>query len=428
MWTRLKHAYALRRNVESIYRRPPSREASVDGLRALSMFWVMATHVCLALSVFVDHATFRRLVDTLSPAFSWIWHGEKSLDTFFTISGYLIGGMLFAEHKRTGHLRLGRFYARRYLRLTPAYVAAVLIVWASGAEPAKKAAYLWTNLLYVNNFLSCDKMFMDWTWTLAVEEQFYLVLPVLLLVLFFRTNHKVALMLALFASSFAVRAYVLSLHPHITQTSFADHFFRDFPGFTCEYFESVYDNLYTRYGPFVVGVFLAWANTHHAAKIRGVFARRWVSDAFLVGGAVLCVALVAAPIYEPDASLSRFFLFWYAVVHRNIWSIAVGMGLLACLYPNGRLSRAAAGVLGARVWYPVAQLSYCTYLFHLGFVVVSYRIVAKILHPGIDPKLALSVFALPELGLTMVLTVMMSFTFGSIVYLLVERPFMNLRR
>ena len=428
MWTRLKQAYALRRNVESIYRRPSSREASVDGLRALSMFWVMATHVCLALSVFVDYPSFRRLVDTLPPALSWIWHGEKSLDTFFVISGYLIGGLLLGEHRKTGKLRLGRFYARRYLRLTPAYVAAVLIVWASGAEPAHKSAYAWANLLYVNNFLRCDQMFMDWTWTLAVEEQFYLVLPLFLLILFFRTKHKVKVMLALFASSFAVRAYVLSLHPHITQTSFANHFFRDYPGFTCEYFESVYDNLYTRYGPFVVGVFVAWAKIWHGPNLRRLFARPFVSDVFLVTGAAVCVALLSAPIYESDAHLSRSFLFAYAVVHRNIWAIAACLGLLACLYPNGPLSRAAARFLGARVWYPVAQLSYCTYLFHLGFVTVSYLVVAKILHPGVDPKQALSVFALPELGLTMVFTVMMSFAFGSIVYLLVERPFMNLRR
>jgi peptidoglycan/LPS O-acetylase OafA/YrhL len=392
------------------------------------MFWVMATHVCLAVSVFVDYPSFRRLVDTLPPALSWIWHGEKSLDTFFVISGYLIGGLLLSEHEKTGNLRLRRFYARRYLRLTPAYVAAVLIVLASGAEPASKSAYAWANLLYVNNFLTCDRMFMDWTWTLAVEEQFYLVLPIFLLVVFLRTRHKVTVMLALFASSFVVRACVLSLHPHITQTSFANHFFRNYPGFTCEYFESVYDNLHTRYGPFVVGVFLAWATIRRGDKLRRLFARRFVSDGFLVVGAAVCVALLSAPIYDPDAHLSRSFLFGYAVVHRNVWAIAAGMGLLACLYPGGPLSRAAARFLGARVWYPVAQLSYCTYLFHLGFVTVSYLIVAKMLHPGVDPKQALSAFALPELGLTMVFTVMMSFAFASIVYLLVERPFMNLRK
>src|SRR5581483_4469017 len=194
---------------------------------------------------------------------------------------------------------------------------------------------------------------------------------------------------------------VLLRHPHVTETSFANHFFRNFPGFTCEYFESVYDNLYTRYGPFVVGVLLA--------------------------GVGLCLALMSAPVYRPDAPLGRSFLLGYAVLHRNVWSIGVGAGLLACLYPRGPSSRAAARVLGARVFYPVAQLSYCTYLFHLGLVVASYGVVSKLLHPDVAPRQALASFALPELALTMALTVLTSFAFGALVYLLVERPFINLR-
>jgi len=431
-WARLRQAYAWRKNFESLYHRPAGHQRPVDGLRALSMFWVMATHVCLALSVFVDYPSFRRLVETLPGAVSWIWHGEKALDTFFVISGYLIGGALMAEHRRTGRLRLPRFYARRYLRLTPAYVAAVLIVWAIGVEPARKTSHLWANLLYVNNFLSCDQMFMDWTWSLAVEEQFYLVLPLFLLLLFLRTRHKLAVMGALFAASFVVRARVLLLHPHLTQTSFANHFFRDFPGFTCEYFDSVYDKLPTRYGPFVVGVALAWGHLHHGQRLRRFFARRFASDATWLAGAAACVALLGVPIFRPDApsgpALAPSVIFAYAVVHRNVWAVGVGLGLLASLYPKGPLSRASATILGARVWYPVAQLSYCTYLFHLGFVMVAYLMVAKLLHAGVDPRQALAAFSVPELGLALALTTVMSFAFGAIVYLLIERPFLNLRR
>jgi len=431
-WPRLRQAYAWRRNVESLYRRPAGHQTPVDGLRALSMLWVMATHVCLALSVFVDYPSFRRLVETLPGAVSWIWHGEKALDTFFVISGYLIGGGLIAEHRRTGHLRLPRFYARRYLRLTPAYVVAVLMVWAVGVEPARKTSHLWANLLYVNNFLPCDQMFMDWTWSLAVEEQFYLVLPLFLVVLFFRTRHKLALMGALFVASFGVRAWVLSLHPHLTQTSFANHFFRDFPGFTCEYFDSVYDKLPTRFGPFVVGVALAWAHLHHGGRLRRFFARPFASEAALLAGAAACVTLLCVPIFRPDSesgpALSPAFIFAYAVLHRNVWAVGVGLGLLASLYPKGPLSRAGASILGARVWYPVAQLSYCTYLFHLGFVMVSYLAVAKLFHAGVDPRQALAAFSLPDLGLALAFTAAMSFAFGAIIYLLVERPFLNLRR
>jgi peptidoglycan/LPS O-acetylase OafA/YrhL len=358
-----------------------------------------------------------------------VFHGEKALDTFFVISGFLIGGLLIGEHKKTGAIDIKRFYSRRYLRLTPAYAAALVIVLVAGAEPAMKTPYLWTNIFYVNNFLTCDKMFMDWTWSLAVEEQFYLVLPLFLMTLFFRSKHKVVLLVLVFLASFGVRQYVLALHPHITSTSFAHHYFRNSPEFTCEYFESVYDNLYTRFGPFVLGVLVAYLHTCHGEKLKRLVASRvLVNDGLVCGALAICIALISAPIYDPDGDLSRAFLNAYAVSNRNVWGIAVSVAMVACLYPAGPISRAVARVLSARIWYPVAQLSYCTYLFHLGFVVLSYLIVTRIFQPGIEPKQALSFFGLAELGLTFVLTVLFSFAFGAIIYLLVERPFLNLRR
>src|SRR5688572_9062222 len=113
---RVRLAFSLRRNIESIYRPPSTREASVDGLRALSMFWVMATHVFLALSVYVDYPSYRHFVKTLPWYASWVFHGEKALDTFFVISGFLIGGLLIGEHTKKGAIDIKRFYVRRYLR------------------------------------------------------------------------------------------------------------------------------------------------------------------------------------------------------------------------------------------------------------------------------------------------------------------------
>lgn len=428
-WARIKHAVSLRGNLTTLWHRPPRNLPAVDGLRALSMFWVMATHVFLALSVYVDYPSFRSLVLRLPPYVSWIWHGEKALDTFFVISGFLIGGALLAEHRTTGSIDVRRFYLRRYLRLSPTYAVALLLVWATGLESATKTRFIWANLLYVNNFLTCDKMFMDWTWSLAVEEQFYMLLPVFLVAAFFRTRHKAGLLAALFAASFAVRGLFVALHPHIVSTSFAHHFFRNSPAFSCEYFESVYDNLYTRFGPFVVGLTLAHVHLHHGHRLRDLLTSRpLVVDGLLCAGLAIAASLLAAPIYHPDVVLSRLFLTVYAVGHRNAWAVAVALVLLSALYPLTPLSRAVSSVLSARCWYPVAQLSYSTYLFHLGFVVASYGLVARTRHPGIDPKQALTLFGLPELALAFAATILLSFAFGAIVYLVVERPVINIRR
>jgi peptidoglycan/LPS O-acetylase OafA/YrhL len=141
--------------------------AHLDGLRALSIALVIVQHVT---------GTTR-----------W-FAGATGVGLFFALSGYLITGLLLDEHQRTGHVRLGRFYVRRLGRLAPG-LAFMLVVGGAlavvngvgslmrGAVPA---------LLYVENYVCIfsggqpDVAFSH-TWSLAVEEHFYVVWPVVLL-------------------------------------------------------------------------------------------------------------------------------------------------------------------------------------------------------------------------------------------------------
>ena len=103
-----------------------------------------------------------------------LWRGDFGVDVFFVISGLLIAGLLLDERASTGRLRLGLFYARRLLRLWPALVAALLLdVLLIRDHPDMT----WANLLYVSNFLPIQQTGMGWTWSLAIEEQFYLLAP-----------------------------------------------------------------------------------------------------------------------------------------------------------------------------------------------------------------------------------------------------------
>ncbi len=432
-WRRVRRAFSLRDNLGSIWRRPAGRQAPVDGLRALSMLTVIATHVFMGMSLASEFRACRSYLDSLPPWMGFVWHGEKSLDTFFVISGFLIGGLLLAERDRTGRIDVRRFYLRRYLRLTPTYVVAILCFGygfhAAGGELATHVRYAWTNIMYVNNFVPWKKTFMDWTWSLAVEEQFYMVLPLFLIVVFFRVRHRTALLVAAFVSSLVVDALVLSRHPRILGSSFAYFHFKTCPGFSSEYLDAMYVNLYTRYGPFVLGVLLAHLQIRHDDRLRRLVASRpVVNDAIFCAGVAICVAVVSAPVYEMEPTWSPSMLTAYMLLHRHVWSTGISLMLVACLYPSGPISRAAAGFLSARAWYAIAQLSYSTYLFHGAFGMISVVLLAKILDPTLDPLHALATFGVPELGLCFVLTVVLSFAFGTVMYLLVERPFINLRR
>lgn len=125
--------------------------------------------------------------------------GFVGVDVFFVISGFVITGMIYREHSATGRFRLGHFYFRRFKRLTPALALTVAVTMIlsfclmSPFEVQQKAASAGAAaMLLVANFeiaRSTGDYFaqpakvnpMLHTWSLSVEEQFYLVFPALLL-------------------------------------------------------------------------------------------------------------------------------------------------------------------------------------------------------------------------------------------------------
>ena len=115
------------------------------------------------------------------------------VDLFFVISGYLIGTILLSEYRTSGRLQIKRFYVRRFLRLMPVYTVAMIaglyFVHNIPREavlmefpPFMNANNMWANFLYVNNFLPINRQYMGWCWSLAIEEQFYLILPGFILI------------------------------------------------------------------------------------------------------------------------------------------------------------------------------------------------------------------------------------------------------
>jgi peptidoglycan/LPS O-acetylase OafA/YrhL len=427
-FARIRRAFSFKANFRSVWERPGERYAAIDGLRAISMLWVVLTHLCLVVSRFVPYDAYVGMMDRNRWLFSWVFHGEKALDSFFVISGFLIGLMLLNEHEKRGRIQLGRFFARRYLRLMPAYAVALVVLYVSGVEGPEKSSYVWANILYVNNFLPQRHMFMDPSWSLAVEEQFYVCLPLFLIGIFFQARSRLASLVTLFGLSLVICAVVLAVHPNVTHTQYGENFIVCSPHFSSEYFDSLYVNLYTRFAPFVLGLGLAWASVSREAQMKELFARwRGLSDGLLVAGTAALVAVLLVPAFDPHVTIPHPLLYAFVLLHRHVWSVGVLFVMTALLFPGGALSRGVSWFLAARVWYPIAQLSYCSYLFHLGCVLPGLFLALHLLRPGVAFQDGLLVLGAPDLVLAYVLTLSFAFLVGTVMYVLVERPFLNLR-
>ena len=159
--------------------------------------------------------------------------GFVGVDVFFVLSGYLITGILVREIEETGSLRLGRFYARRVRRLLPAAALVVLVTLALAAvllsplvlerfSPSAVATSLYAAnawfAISAGDYFAPDVAsdpFLH-TWSLSVEEQFYLVWPFLLLLGFRRFRSRDSLLLflaAVAAASFAGSLWLTAHRP-----------------------------------------------------------------------------------------------------------------------------------------------------------------------------------------------------------------------
>jgi len=145
---------------------------SLDGLRFLAIAAVLWHHA----PVYGAMADPPRLLE----------RGFVGVDLFFVLSGYLITTLLLREAARDGRFSLAGFYRRRAIRILPVYfvVVTAMGLWFVVVRGQTEYAPLWPfYYLFLSNFLVADIPNLGPTWSLSVEEQYYLIWPLLLLLL-----------------------------------------------------------------------------------------------------------------------------------------------------------------------------------------------------------------------------------------------------
>ncbi len=350
----------------------PRHVASLDGLRALAVFAVMAVHSGVP-----------------GAAVGWL-----GVDLFFVLSGFLITTLLTAEYERTGRIALGKFWARRFLRLMPAYwlyVGSVTLALAAfrwgwtedhaGWTPGGYVASLW---LYFVNYLPLGgiwehQMLTLHLWSLAAEEQFYFAWLLLAAPLLRCGRPALA--------AWCLAALVLGRLAAV----------------------GVGSGLDTRGLRIVVGCALALSlRGGRCAALRRLSGAAWFRLAVVAG--CLAVVVLATAARQRGASEASVYQ----------WGVPAAVPFFALLVamlwhgPADRLARALA-------WGPLAYLGTISYGLYL-YQMACHHITWHVLTPGIEgwPRG-------PKFGLRLAVYYGLTVAVAALSYRFVEGPFLRLK-
>jgi peptidoglycan/LPS O-acetylase OafA/YrhL len=331
---------------------PARHRRDIEGLRAVAVLLVVAYHCGLP----------------------FVGGGYVGVDVFFVISGFLITGLLLREAQRTGRVSIPRFYARRAMRLLPAsavVVVATVVASALWLPPLRLAEIisdaLHTSIYAMNwrlaaigtDYLSAESAPspLQHFWSLAVEEQFYLVWPLLLLIVMRRGGRGLtAVLTVLTAGSLAVSVWQTQHNA-----------------------EWAYFGAHTRAWELGAGALLAVG----AARLRTLPA---LPAKLLIGGGLSAI-VVAALSYTAATPFPG-----YAALLPVLGTAAVIAG--GCARP--------AGVLGAPVLQSIGRFSYSWYLWHWPVLLIAPFAVGRPLAVWENVVVALGALVLAALTYALV--------------------------
>lgn len=359
--------------------------AGLDSLRALAIAFVLAYHHMLFVSRQPDLGWFSNV--------GWV-----GVDLFFVLSGYLIGDQILGPLHRGEGLSLPRFYARRLLRTVPAFWVMLALYFSFPGElGGREPPPLWRFLSFTQNIQLTPGTAFSHAWSLCVEEQFYLLLPLLALA-GARWLRSVRTAWLLWAAAIAGAC--------LLRGALWQRYGLEAGGAVQGYHPNLYYATWCRADEFLPGLGVAMLKHWHPATWQRLMAHGR-------GLLVLALAAVAAALwgaathyYTPGVGYGEFMTtYGYSLI-----ALAFGLLLLATLSPatglhHWRLPGAAA----------LAAWSYSIYLSHKA---IGHLMLQALQARGLAANSA-GAFAITLLACVLG---------GWLLYRVAERPFLQLRQ
>lgn len=352
----------------------------LDHLRALAIVFVLFFHYFILTG---------GQPEWLPDAAKFGWTG---VDLFFVLSGFLISSQLFAQLKQGKTIAFKAFFLKRFFRIIPAFLVTVGLYFCFPFFREKESLPpLWKFLTFTQNLGLYIKDFGTFShaWSLCVEEHFYLLLPLLLIVLQATKHIKNSywILIALFIFGFVIRDYSFNqLYFPKTEDENAWQY----------WYRYIYYPTYNRLDGLLVGVSIAGIYTffptvwNKTANYKNAFVL--LSLALLTGAYFLCYDQMSY-----NASVFGFPL------------VAIGYGFLVvgALSPSCFLYK-----WNSKLTTFIATLSYAIYLTHKGVIHMTHEVLNDF---KIEPNLML------------VICMINCVWFAYLLHLAIEKPFMKLR-
>ncbi len=326
--------------------------------------------------------------------------GYIGVDLFFVLSGFLISGLLFDEYKKRSAINFWRFFIRRSLKIYPSFyllILATFIYQARYHQLASLRRYV-GEIFYVQNY---TLGLWGHEWSLAVEEHFYIVLPVVLLLLMRWSSRRANPFQAIPWMFVAVATICLAF-----RTGLASRFS------TAELqlwrnYDSIYNPTQCRMDGLFFGVLLGYVQHFRLDILSRLLARRSI----VVFAAILSVMLLSPALFLPQRNK--------LMVTAGLTAVYLGFGiiLMLSLHVRGILPRIVAQPCAriGNICASVGVYSYSIYLWHWPIRSWAFALTQKLLHIQLGPLSGFVVFASA------------SISFGILMSRLVEYPILKVR-
>ncbi len=357
---------------------------------------VRAAAIMLVVVFHLNQKVFHLTADSYLGLFlSWGWHG---VDLFFVLSGFLIGGQIIEDNIEHG-FSFRRFYLKRVLRTFPPYYFYYFLVTAIYSYMVGEFALRNTTILkdllihlsYINNYVEVIERRSDLFWSLAIEEQFYLVTPLLMFLLIKNARkYLLPVLIGLIVLGTLIR---LSLYE---------------PGMTMrEWWHGFYTPFHTRFDELLFGVATAYVFIFYKDRIERL-GGPW--RALMLLGAALCLG--ASYLYGSMAP-GYFDTCWQFTITGLGFAVLI---LYMTTFPIGRY------VPMKRAFRMTARLSYTMYIYHIVILNLLSMYVARrgLIFFETGSSAMLAAFILIYIAAL--------FAVSGFFHALVEMPFMHLRK